>query len=119
MRIIVSILALCALTSSASGGEICCDPVLIHTNGMRLASTCPERSSNVYWRCDPYHVGQCGDRYNWPPLNSLLFRTPYSGPCTGADAPSGLHVGTGFYEPIDATRFERIGTLPAPPAAAR
>lgn len=119
MRIAFLLLVLSALAASASAGEICCDPVLIHTNGMRLASTCPERNSNVYWRCDPYHLGQCGDRYNVPCLNALLFRDPCPGPCTGADAPSGIRADIGGYEPVDGTRFERIGTLPPPRATAQ
>lgn len=35
------------------------DPVVTHTNGMRLASSTSLRSHNVYWRCDEDRVGYC------------------------------------------------------------
>lgn len=35
------------------------DPVVTHTNGMRLASSTSTRSHNVYWQCDDGHVGYC------------------------------------------------------------
>lgn len=43
-----------------------CDPVVTHTNGMRLASSQAHRSHNVYWRCDEGHVGYCSGRYYAP-----------------------------------------------------
>ncbi len=119
MRVFLMLLVLGAMSVTARAGEICCDPVITYTNGMRLASSCPERSHNAYWHCDPYHVGQCGNRYNWPPLNSLLGIRPHAGPCTGEDAPSGLTIEAVSYAPPLEPSFERIGTLPPPATTER
>lgn len=45
------------------------DPVVTHTNGMRLASTTSSRSHNAYWQCDPGHLGYCDGRLYSPCRN--------------------------------------------------
>lgn len=100
-----------ALGAWASAGDLCRDPVVTFTNGMRLPSTCPQRSHNVYWSGDPYHHGPIGDDYNWPPYNSLTGRVFIPGPgCAGM---ASTYSGGGYYAAeLDPARFELLGAAP-------
>ena len=42
------------------------DPVVTHTNGMRLASSTSTRSHNVYWQCEAGRHGYCDGRLHSP-----------------------------------------------------
>ncbi len=44
----------------------CSDPVVTHTNGMRLASSTSLRNHNVYWRCDAGRIGYCDGSLHCP-----------------------------------------------------
>lgn len=108
-------LALLGAADSALG-QISCfqDPVITHTNGMRLASSTPERSHNAYWQCDPGRIGYCNGRLYGPVKNDLhslgtrhgcfpMPPGPQPGPVSGLTGhiPEGMEIG-------DA---ERLGTL--------
>lgn len=100
-----------AVGASANAGDLCRDPVVTFTNGMRLPSTCPHRSHNVYWSGDPYHHGPIGDGYNWPPFNSLTGRVFIPGP--GCNSMASSQSGGGYYGlELDPARFEVLGTAP-------
>ncbi|MEQ8848126.1 hypothetical protein [Botrimarina sp.] len=73
LRLTVTAAATAALAACCNAGQPCflCDPVVTYTNGMRLASTEACRSHNVYWRCDPGHIGYCGGRMSGPLHNDL------------------------------------------------
>lgn len=115
------------------------DPVVAHTNGMRLASSTPERSHNVYWRCDENHLGYCNGRMYGPLTNDLdsIGARPHgaivipAGPRPGPVSDEACATPTA----LETATSERIGTLsnlfaeegsiarvpaarPAPPAAA-
>lgn len=62
-------LLLVAAPALGHGPGCLSDPVVTHTNGMRLASTTSFRSHNVYWRPDPYHLGYCDGRLYSPCRN--------------------------------------------------
>ncbi|MEN0109862.1 MAG: hypothetical protein AAF805_03980 [Planctomycetota bacterium] len=96
------------------------DPVVTHTNGMRLASTTPLRSHHVYWQCDPNHTGYCGGRYYTHCRNSLRgvgerchgeFCPPYTD-SSGATLNHTHHAIDGL-ENADAAS---LGTLPSDPS---
>lgn len=103
--------ALALLTTAPCLGHApgyCSDPVVTHTNGMRLASTTSLRNHNVYWRCDGGHIGYCDGKLHGPCRDSWRtigtrchgrFYPPYTpmGP-TGsqtAHAPDGLEYEQG------------------------
>ena len=102
------------------------DPVVTHTNGMRLASTTSQRSHNVYWQCDPYHHGYCNGRI-WGPMRDDFksigtrihrgYRLPYTpSPGPVSDHPGGYYSGGSAYglgaHGIEAEGFERLGAIP-------
>lgn len=64
--------ALCAATLLATQAVChgapgyCSDPLVTHTNGMRLASTTSTRNHNVYWQCESGHVGYCDGKLRSP-----------------------------------------------------
>jgi len=109
------------------------DPVVTHTNGMRLASSTSERSHNVYWQCDVHRKGSC-DCQMQTCCRAAIHRPPCScapptGPVGGvyaAHAPDGIEAGdTEHLGPLtlDAPGVPRVasdaGTSPlsaAPPA---
>ncbi|MEN1682027.1 MAG: hypothetical protein AAGJ46_20800 [Planctomycetota bacterium] len=100
--------ALAVLPATAPAGNRLLDPVTTYTNGMPLASSTSLRNHNVYYQCDPGHVGCCDGRYNRPCCNSLL----HPNTCCGRWRPpqrEGWHrpvnghladVETGRYEPL-------------------
>ncbi len=112
-----------ALAADCKANSIKCwqDPVVTHTNGMRLASTTPQRSHNVYWQCDPYHHGYCNGRIwgsmrdDFKSIGTRLgrgYRLPYA-PYPGAvsDHPGGYYSG-GAIHTVEAEGFERLGAIP-------
>lgn len=93
-----------------------CDPVVTHTNGMRLASTEAQRSHNVYWRCDPGHIGYCDGRMYGPFQNdwrSLGTRRwgKFQPPIT-PHGPTGNNV-VGACEGIEEAGSATLGSLAA------
>ena len=115
-------LAVSLLLGAASAcNAICClcDPVVTHTNGMRLASSTPERSHMVYWTCNPLHLGYCGGRMQGPcrsDLRSLgtrshgCFPLP-PGPSPGPVSPRSAHAADG----MELGDGERVGAIPLGP----
>lgn len=106
--------AVCAavlLMSQAACGKapgFLCDPVVTHTNGMRLSSTTTTRNHNVYWQCEPGHVGYCDGHYHTPCLDDWRslgtrchgrYAAPYTpmGPTSneGVHTPEGMECGSG------------------------
>ncbi|MEO0529313.1 MAG: hypothetical protein AAF266_01920 [Planctomycetota bacterium] len=87
----------------AHGPGFLSDPVVTYTNGMRLASSTSTRSHNVYWRCDPGHIGYCDGQLHSPCRNdwrSLGTRChgQYVPPYTpmGPTGTEGLHTADGM-----------------------
>ncbi|QDT70112.1 hypothetical protein MalM25_30570 [Planctomycetes bacterium MalM25] len=62
--VILALLATTPCWGHAPG--YCSDPVVTHTNGMRLASSTSLRNHNVYWRCDGGHIGYCDGKLHGP-----------------------------------------------------
>lgn len=96
------------------------DPVVTHTNGMRLASTTAERSHNVYWRCDTNHLGYCDGclyspcRNDWRSLGTRP-AGEFGVPCTPRGAVNGEipHAHDG----LEPGTSELLGLLAPEPAA--
>lgn len=119
-----TILAAAALAATITGaaseacGQVCCllDPVVTHTNGVRLASSTPERSHNMYWQCDPLHMGYCGGRMHGPCRSDLrstcsrpFARLPMPpGPAPGPVGVEGGHTIDG----MEMATGERLGSFP-------
>lgn len=110
--------ALCATLAAvpcfAHGPGFFSDPVVTYTNGMRLASSTSTRSHNVYYQCDPGHVGYCDGklrspcRDDWRSLGTRChgqFMPPFapSGP-TGGHA---MHTADG----LEQASSESLGML--------
>ena len=103
--------------SDATAHVGCChDPVVTFTNGMRLPSTTALRSHNVYWQCDPYHLGYCDGRLYSPCRTSWRsigtrpcgqFVPPYAGP----QRPTGS-VTARLPDGMEASSAETLGMLP-------
>lgn len=103
------------------------DPLVTHTNGMRLASTTALRSHNAYWQPDPGHLGYC-DGYLYSPCRNdwrslgTRHRGQFAPPATplgmtanqGHHLPDGLEVASG--ESLGAISAASVGTLPTLPA---
>ena len=116
-----ALLGLFALPT-ACDAQVCCllDPVVTHTNGVRLASSTPQRSHNMYWQCDPLHLGYCGGQMHGPcrsDLRSIGTRRPCGcfplppGPMPGPVGSKSLHAQDG----LELDDGERLGSLPMGP----
>lgn len=92
------------------------DPVVTYTNGVRLASSTPLRSHNMYWQCDPERRGYCEGQES----GSLL--RPFSagkGACGYRQQlyhPAPAAVRNDVYSDglagIEQTDGERLGSIP-------
>ena len=112
-----AVLAL-ALSAAECRAQVSCllDPVITHTNGVRLASSTPERSHNMYWQCDPNHIGYCGGRMYGPCRNDLrsLGTRPMGclplppGPAPGPVRSHTMHAMDGIEQEDGAT----LGAIP-------
>ncbi len=123
-----TVVTVAALPATGLGAGFLLDPIVTYTNGMPLASSTSLRSHNVYWQCDPEHIGQCDGRYNCPCLNDLhCRRSPRfgnTGPVPGRSEhlPDGMEAEDGAVlgvVSIDPSAPHRDIVPPAaPPAAA-
>ena len=116
---------LCVSAVSESRAEVCCllDPVVTHTNGMRLASTTSQRNRNVYWTCDPLHLGFCDCQMHGPCRSDLRSLTTRGccgcfplppGPSPGPVSPKSHHS----YEGVEDDYGASLGTIPLGPIPA-
>lgn len=100
-----------ALPATCMGAGFLCDPVVTHTNGMRMASSTSLRSHNAYWQCDPGHIGYCDGHYNHPCFNAT--KTHHWGrfvpPPTpmGATSSKSVHM----YDGLEMATSESLGTI--------
>lgn len=58
-------------SASVLAGNVFLDPGIRHTNGMRIASSEPQRAPSVYWSCNPEKIGYCGGNYYRPCIDSM------------------------------------------------
>lgn len=115
-------LCLAALLAGSPAGAgapgFCSDPLVTHTNGMRLASSTSTRSHNVYWQCEAGHVGYCDGclrspcRDSWRSLGTRpggKYRPPYTpmGP-TSDERPYSV-------DGLEHASSESLGTLGGAP----
>lgn len=110
---------LAAGVSSQAGAWTCClmDPVTTYTNGMALPSTDPMRSHNVYWKCDPYRRGCCGNCYHYVWAKHAIFPNKCGRDCRGPVCEDCSHR-AGSFEGVEAAGVVNLGQLPAPNYAA-
>lgn len=115
-RVAWSVIALGLLATAPCAAAVHCwqDPVITHTNGMRLASTTWQRSHNVYWRPDPGHIGYCDGRMYGPCKNELreLGRRSECYPLPVGPAPGAVRSMTHHaHEGLEQASGERLGTV--------
>lgn len=114
LRCLTFCLLFAATQALAHGPGFFSDPVVTHTNGMRLASSTSTRSHNVYWQCESGHVGYCDGklrspcRDDWRSLGTRTegqFIPPYTpmGPTSSRQ----MHMADG----IEYTSSESLGML--------
>lgn len=119
-RVIVSVVTL-SLVAATQASEVRCwqDPVVTYTNGIRLPSTTSLRSHNVYWQCDPHHVGYCDGRMYCPCRNELRnagsrlaygYRLPYGTTNPPVPAPHGVTFHS--IDGMEMAQGERLGQIP-------
>lgn len=117
LRAVPALLVLAGLLTESAVGQVHFwqDPVVTHTNGMRLASSTPVRSGNVYWRCKPEHTGYCGGRMHGAMKNDLRslgdrLHCEYRLPAGARPAP--VSSGTGHaMDGLETADAERLGTI--------
>ncbi len=104
--------------SHAAGYQHLLDPVVTHTNGMRLASTTSLRNRNVYYQCDPGHVGYCDGHLHTPCLNDWRslgtrecgrFVPPYT-----PNGPTGTET-VHSHDGLEQTSGESLGAISTDP----
>lgn len=105
--------AMLLLTQAACGKApgFLYDPVVTHTNGIRLSSTTSTRNHSVYWQCEPGHVGYCDGHYHTPCLDDwrslgLRCHGRYAAPSTpmGPTSNEGVHG-------IDGMEYDSGGSV--------
>lgn len=111
-----------AQTATAAEVVFWQDPVVTYTNGVRLASSTPLRSHNMYWQCDKEHRGYCNGRVVSPCRDDLVeigsrrncgYRLPY-GPQPRALG-NHSYEGARYHDGLDAIEMvdsERLGSIP-------
>ncbi|TWT97066.1 hypothetical protein Pla108_28430 [Botrimarina colliarenosi] len=115
-------LTVAAVPATGFGAGFLSDPVVTHTNGMRLASTTADRSHNAYWTCDPSHLGYCNGQTYSPCRNDLrdLGTRPHGRflpPCTTRGPIDGqaMRIPDG----IEGGFSESLGTVAVDPSLSR
>ncbi len=116
----IAFILLGAQAASAAEVVFWQDPVVTHTNGVRLASSTPLRSHNAYWQCDQEHRGYCNGRVVSPCRDDLVeigsrlgcgYRLPYGPKPRAVGNSTYVEYDHGF-EAIEMVDSERLGSIP-------